>query len=172
MFDGFPSSIISGIISGIIASILLNWYYWSNKPRLKISELIAVNSEGEYHIKIINKLRFYVTNIFIQIQLITVSNGNGGTILNTHNIDYSSDKIKIINPHKKSDNDASYALQFAFSKNLEDIWKEDERTYLKLILYCSNEHNNSSRLFEQRYYKKKCIKRGSFKFGDSLEIEE
>lgn len=172
MFDGFPSSIISGIISGIIASILLNWYYWNNKPRLKISELIAVNSEGEYHIKIINKSRFYVTNIYIQIQLITVSNGNGGTILNTYNIDFPSDKIKIINPYKKSDNNASYALQFTFSKNLEDIWKEDEHTYLKLILYCSNEHNNSSKLFEQIYHKKKCIKHGTFKFGDSLEIEE
>lgn len=172
MLVGFLSGILSGIISGIIASLLLNWYYWNRKPRIKISNQIAVNNTKEYHIKIINKSRFYVTNIYIQFQLITVSIGNGGTILNAHNIDFPNDKIKIINPYKKNDNDALYALQFAFSKNLEEIWKEDEHTYMKLILYCSNEHNNSSKLYEQIYHKKKCIKHGSFKFGDSLEIEE
>lgn len=172
MLVNFSSSILSGIISGIIASILLNWYYWNRKPNIRISDQIAVNNEKEYHIKIINKSKFYITNIYIQFQLITMSIGNGGTILNAYSIDSPNDKIKIINPYKKSDNDASYAIQFAFSKNLEEIWKEDEHTYLKLILYCSNERNNSSKLFEQRYHKKKCIKHGSFKFGDSLEIEE
>ncbi len=171
LFD-FSSSIISGIISGIIASLLLNWYYWNRKPQIRLSEQIAVNNEKEYHIKIINKSRFYITNIYIQFQLITMSVGNGGTILNAYNLDCPKDKINIINPYKKSDDNASYAIQFAFSKNLEEIWKEDEHTYLKLILYCSNEHNNSSRLFEQIYHKKKCIKNGSFKCGDSLVIEE
>lgn len=172
MLIDFSSSIISGIISGIIASILLNWYYWNRKPQVRISNQIAVNNEKEYHIKIINKSRFYITNVHIQFQLITISVGNGGTILNVYDLDYPKDKIKIINPYKKNDGNALYALQFAFSNNLEEIWKEDEYTYLKLLFYCSNERNNSSKLFEKVYHKKKCIKHGNFRCGDSLEIED
>lgn len=173
MFLDIVSSIISGIISGIIASIIINWYYWNKKPNLKISDKIAVNNDNEYNIKIINKSKFYVTNILIKLQLITISNGNGGSILNAYDLKFPSNKLYVINPYKKEDKDASYAIRFGISNDLEEIWKEDEHTYLKLIIYCSNEHNNASKLYEQIYHKKsQCIKNGNFKFGDSLEIEE
>lgn len=165
-------STISGIVSGIIAAILTNWYYWSKKPRIKISDKIAVNNENEYHLKIINKSKFYITNIYIQLQLITVSNGDGGTILHLYDLKFPCEKIKIISPYSKEDKDASYAIRLGISKNLDQVWEEDEHTYLKFIIYCSNERNNSSKLFEQIYYKKKCIKHGNFMFGDSLEIIE
>lgn len=54
MIINFLLSILSGIISGIIASIFLNCYYWNRKPRIKISDKIAMNNFIEYNIKIIN----------------------------------------------------------------------------------------------------------------------
>lgn len=164
-------SIVSGIISGIIASVILNNYYWNVKPKLLISNQISKNEKGEYRIKIINKSKFYVTNVFIQLQLVTVSNGNGGNILKAINLDIPYKMLQIIDRYDKNNLNAPYAIRFVISKNLEEIWKEDEHTYLKLIVYCSNEHNNASKLYEYIYHKKQCIKNGNFKFGDSLEIE-
>lgn len=165
-------SIISGVVSGIIASVILNQYYWNKKPKLLLSDYIAKNSNNEYRLKIINKSKFYVTNIFIQVQLVTVTNGNGGSILNVQNLDIPYKMLHVINPYKKDDLNCNYAVRFAISKNLEEIWKDDQHTYLKLIIHCSNEHNNASKLYEKIYYKKsKCIKNGEFKAGDSIEVE-
>ncbi len=169
---GLLSSIGSGIISGIIASVLLNKYYWNQAPNLIISDKIAVNKDNEYHIKIVNKSRFYITNIYIQVQLITVSIGNGGSISNIYDLKFPSNKLPIINPYNEKDKDATYAVRLGISKNLEDEWIEDDHTYLKIIIYCSNERNNSSKLFEKIFYKKSlCIKYGNFKYGTSCEIE-
>ncbi len=164
-------SIMSGIISGIIATVLLNHYYWHITPKLEISNDISKNEKGEYRIKIINKSKFYVTNIFIQVQLVKISIGNGGNILNAINLDIPYKKLQIIDPYDKNNLNAPYAIRFVLPSNLEELWKEDTNTYLKLIIYCSNEHNNASKLYEHIYYKKTCIKNGNFKFGESLEIE-
>lgn len=171
MLVNILSSIVSGIISGIIASVVLNHYYWNITPKLLVSDYISKNNKEEYRIKIINKSKFYITNIFIQVQLITVTNGDGGNILNAINLDIPYKKLQIIDPYDKTSQNAPYAVRFVLPKNLEEIWKDDEHTYLKLIIYCSNEHNNASKLYEHIYYKKKCIKDGNFKYGDSLEIE-
>lgn len=167
----FVSSIVSGIISGIIASVLLNFYYWNKSPKLLISHKIARNAKGEYRVKIVNLSKFYVTNIIIQVQLITVCNGNGGNILNVINLDIPYKMIQIIAPYDKNDVNAAYAVRFVLPKDLENVWKNDEHTNLKLAIYCSNEHNNSSKLYEKIYYKKHdSIKDGEFEFGKSVEI--
>lgn len=165
-------SIISGIISGIIATLLLNHYYWNQKPKLIISDHIAKNSKNEYRLKIVNKSKFYVTNVFIQVQLVTTVNGNGGYILNAINLDIPYKMLQIISPYDENDQSHAYAIRFVISRDLENIWKEDNNTYLKLIIYCSNEHNNASKLYEMKYYKKEsCIKYGEFKIGESMDIE-
>lgn len=167
----FVSSIVSGIISGIIASILLNLYYWHKSPKLIISDKIAKNAKDEYRVKIVNLSKFYVTNVFIQVQLVTVCNGNGGNILNVINLDIPYKMIQIIAPYDRSDTNATYAVRFVLPQNLESLWENDEHTNLKLVIYCSNEHNNSSKLYEKIYYKKHdSIKRGEFEFGKSVRI--
>lgn len=155
MVQNILLSILSGVISGVIASVLLNHYYWNNKPKLFISNYISKNIKGEYRIKIINK-----------------SNGNGGNILNVINLDIPYKTLQIIDPYDKDNLNAPYAIRFVIANNLEELWKEDKNTYLKLMIYCSNEHNNASKLYEHIYYKKTCIKNGDFKFGDSFEIEQ
>ena len=164
-------SIVSGIVSGIIAAILLNFYYWNKKPKLLISNQIAKNLKSEYRIKIVNLSNFYVTNVFIQVQLVTASNGNGGNILNVVNLDIPYKTIQIIAPYDNKDVNAAYAIRFVLPKDLENLWKNDTHTYLKLVIYCSNEHNNSSKLYEKIYHKKNdSIKNGEFEFGKSISI--
>ncbi len=171
IFFQFLLSIASGIISGIIASILINIYYWRKSPKLLISKQIAKNKKGEYRVKVVNLSKFYVTNVFVQMQLITISNGNGGTILNVKNIDIPYKVIKVIAPFDKKDINATYAIRFVIPNDLEQIWENDMQTNLKLLIYCSNEHNNSSKLYEQTYYRKEdSIKDGEFEFGKSTQI--
>ena len=141
------------------------------KPNLQISDFIAKNNKNEYRIKIVNMSKFYITNVFIQAQLVTISNGNGGNVLNSISLKIPYENLKVISPYDQNDLNAPYAIRLAIQKNLEDIWIDDDRSHLKLIIYCSNEHNNSSKLYEKIYYKKSSIKEGSFKFGTSLEIE-
>lgn len=163
-------NVLSGVISGVIASVLLN-YYWNKKPKLLISKHISKNVKNEYRIKIVNLSKFFVTNIDMQLQLVSLSNGNGGVILKVVNLDMPYKTIKMISPYCKKDENASYAVRFVLPNELENIWKKDETTYIKLLIYCSNEHNNSSHVFEQCYYKKnEVIIDGEFKFGKSLEI--
>lgn len=164
-------SILSGILSGIIASVILNHYYWNIKPNLLISDHIAKNSKNEYRVKIINKSKFYITNIFIQVQLVTISNGKGGNILNVVNLDIPYKTLQIINPYDKKDSNALYAVRFVISNKLEQQWENDEYTHLKLTIYCSNERNNASKLHEKIYHRKSDIKNGEFKCGESFEIE-
>lgn len=168
----FFMSIVSGVISGVISSVFMNFYYWNKSPKIIISDKIAKNDKDEYRVKIVNLSKFYVTNVFIQVQLITVYNGNGGNILNAINLDIPYKKIQIIAPYDKKDTNATYAVRFILPKALENLWTEDEHTNLKLSIYCSNEHNNSSKLYEQIYYKKNdSIKKGEFEFGKSTEIK-
>lgn len=164
-------SIITGIVSGIIASVILNHYYWNKKPKILVSDYIAKNDKNECRIKFINKSKFYVTNVIIQLQLVTVTNGDGGIILNSYNLDIPYSKIQFVCPYDKHDKNAAYAIRFVLPKNLEELWKDDNSTSLKLIIYCSNEHNNASKLIEHTYHKKNCIKKGEFEFGTSLEIK-
>ncbi len=84
---GFISSVTSGIISGIVASIIMNAYLRSKKPKILISDRIARNDVGEYRIKLINKSKFYVTNMVVQARLISTSVGNGGNIISSKETD-------------------------------------------------------------------------------------
>lgn len=167
----FISSIVSGVVSGIIASSLMNMYYWNKTPRLIISDQIAKNNKKEYRVKIVNLSRFFITNISIDAQLVTVCNGNGGNILNVVNLDLPYKKLQVIAPYDKKDVNAMYAIRVVLPKELEAIWSNDDHTNLKLVIYCSNEHNNASKLYEKTYYKRNdSIKKGEFEFGKSLRI--
>lgn len=167
----FSLSLVSGVISGIVASILINHYYWNKKPKLLISDHIAKNEHNEYRIKIVNESNFYVTNVFVQVQLVTITVGNGGNILNTINVDIPKSSIKIIYPYDEKDVNSLYAVRLAISKNLEELWRDDDHTYLQLIIHCSNEHNNASKLYEKKFYKKSsCIKFGEFEYGKSIKV--
>ena len=64
---GFGSSIITGIVSGIIASVCFALFLLLVKPKVKISDQICVENEGEkdavYRIKIVNCTFAMLTNL-------------------------------------------------------------------------------------------------------------
>lgn len=171
VFMEFILSVLSGIISGIVASIIINIYLRNKKPKIEISDNIARNPENEYRIKIINKSHFYVTNMIIQARLISLSTGNGGNIYSSKVIDVKQSLIYLIDPYSKDDKNAPYAIRIGISKKLDQYWTDDSNTYLKVIVYCSNEWNTASKVYTKEYYKKnQAIKDGDFDCGRSMRV--
>ena len=162
--------IISGIVSSVIASILISNYYKRKIPQIEISNEIAKNESNEYRIKIVNKSKFYLTNVLVEARLITIKNGVGGTIINKRNLDIPTRRITMIEPFSSNNTQNSYAIWVGISKELERLWKDDSCTHLKVSVYCSNEWN-VSKVYEQCYYKKHiCIRQGEFACGDNMNV--
>lgn len=168
----FINSILSGIISGFISSLLVYGFWQLQKPRLMISNEIAKNDKGEYRIKIINKSKKYIRNVIFRLQLVTNTNAANGYVFNTYNLELPYPEILMIGPYEKKSEKAEYAIRIVLPKDMEKYWIEDIYTHLKLIVHCSNELNTASRTYEQKFYKKSCIKNGEFAWGDSMEITE
>ena len=163
-------SILTGVISGIISSALIFVFWQFQKPKLEISKEIAKNSKGEYRVKIRNKTHRYVSKIFIQLQVVKRTNGYEGYVFNTYNLDLPYSEIMLINPRRKQDEKADHAIRLVLPNDLEKQWTEDQYTYLKLNIYCSNEYGTASKVYEQCYLRKNVIIAGEFECGDSMKI--
>lgn len=167
-------STLIGVISGIIASIAFHFITYLSKPKIRISEQISkkkINGVYEYRFKIVNMSKYYVKNVKVFLEIIKRDNGDGGVILSSKPIHVIRKDVTFIEPHSKNDKDASYAVRYRIDGDLENLWAEDEQSYLRLRFYCENEFNGTGKLFTQNYSKKATtIKEGDFKFGDSCEI--
>jgi len=171
MLIGFIAGLISGVISTLLGYIILSL----SKPKIKISEKIAklsINGVNEYRFKVVNLSPHYAKNIKILFDMMTIENGNDGNILSTKPIPIVRKDIAFIEPYNKNDKDAQYAVRFKINGDLEEIWKDDGYSFLRLKVYCENEFNNSGKLFIKDYKKRRiAITQGDFNFGKSLEIQ-
>lgn len=162
--------IVSGIVSSVIATILISYYYKRKKPIIEISNEIAKNELNEYRIKIVNKSKFYITSVLVEARLVTIKNGEGGTIIKTQKLDIPTRKIFMIEPYSPNNTQNPYAIWVGISKELERLWEDDSCTHLKVSVYCSNEWN-VSKVYEKRYYKKHtCIRQGEFACGVEMTV--
>ncbi len=82
-----------------------------------------------------------------------------------------SSQIYIVEPYSNDKENAPYAFRVGISKKLEEYWKEDKNTYLRVIVHCSNEWNTASVMYVKNYYKKsRAIQEGDFECGNSMDI--
>lgn len=163
-------SLLIGVVSGLISTLIVFIYWQIRKPNLKISKEIAKNKKGEYRVKIVNKSHLYATNLRFQLLSVSVSNGNGALIYNVVEYKMPYAEIMQIAPYKRKDKEGKYAIRFVLPRDFNENWKDDNRTNIRLVVYCANEYNTSSKVFEQVYYKKDCIKNGVFDCNESMRI--
>lgn len=168
------ASILIGIFAGIISSLISHVLLRFSKPRIKIAKQIAKSKKGsgyEYRFKIVNLSRSYAKNVRIQFEMVTDVIGKGGTISRVIPISLVRDNIDFIDEYRKKDKNANYAVRFAIKDDLEDIWVDDEYSYLRLKFYCENESSGCGKVFVQKYeIKSNSIKEGAYEFGKSCEI--
>lgn len=173
-FNEIIISGVVGLVAGVVSSVVSHVLLYVSKPKIKLSKVISKKKVGEtyeYRFKMVNLSKFYAKNIKILFEMVTRYNTDGGTVLKVVPIQLERNDISFIEPFNKKDKDASYATRFKIKGNLEDVWNDDARSFLRLKFYCENEFNGSGKLFIQDYHiKKKAIKEGEYKFGKSCEI--
>ncbi len=168
------ASALIGIFAGIISSLISHVLLRFSKPRIKIAKQITKSKKGsgyEYRFKIVNLSRSYAKNVRIQFEMVTDVIGTGGTISKVIPISLVRDNIDFIDEYRRKDKNANYAVRFAIKDDLEDIWVDDEHSYLRLKFYCENESSGCGKVFVQKYeIKSNSIKEGAYEFGKSCEI--
>ncbi len=170
----WTANVAIGIIAGVVSSFITHILMRFSKPKIKIAEQIAKSKTAngwEYRFKIVNLSRAYAKNVRIQFEMVTDIIGNGGTISKVYPIRLMRENIDFIEAYSKKDTNANYAVRFALKDNLDDIWTDDNYSYLRLKFYCENESTGVGKVFVQKFQKKnKSIRVGKYMFGKSCEI--
>lgn len=170
---GMFSGIVSGVLSSIIASILLK----KSKPKLIISSEIAksIDDKGNYNyrVKIVNQSKSYVKIVSICAYLMTRTNAEGGSVLNSKPVKIINKNIGFIDPYNEEDTDSKYAIRIGLDCNLEKIWTEDQFTFLEIKICCENESNGSGKVFCKCYNKKNTsIIYGEFETHKNISVRK
>ncbi|WP_422361926.1 hypothetical protein [Reichenbachiella sp.] len=170
------SSIIIGVGTGLASSFMFLWFLTTIRPKVRISTDIAEDTifyEGETHkcfrCKVINdtwKSRIY--DIEAQLVLIKYVTVDGGQNLFMDKIPLIKERTWSLNRYSKKDTHAEYAFQFITIRDLYDIW--DDNVNIELRIKAKHAFSGFTRTDNYRYFKTNCIKKGSFKFGNTMEI--
>ncbi len=164
-----------GVLSSLVASGLFLFFLYSLRPVLEISDNIAkTTDDGKivYLVKVINRTRGRIYDIHAQIVHIKLETVSGGqnifatplTLLKGHIWSVNGIKGKI------TDTNAEFAVLFVCTDDLDTIWTNETMVEFKIM--SKHSFSGFSRIHKKRFYKRKsAIKEGSFKFGDSFEID-
>ncbi|MCH6198641.1 hypothetical protein MMU07_03550 [Aquiflexum sp. LQ15W] len=170
-------SIFVGIGTGLISSLLFLWFLTKLRPKMVISDQIAFDqiviektNMSCFRFKVIN--RTWLSKIYdieAQLVLITLINADGGFNIYMSPIKLIKDKTWSLNKVSQSDKHAEYAFQFITTENLEELWLENQN--IELRIKAKHAFSGFSKTSSKRYFKPvNSIKKGSFKFGNTLEI--
>lgn len=169
-------SVSIGVLSSFVASLIFLLFLTRVRPKIEISDKIAksVSPTGEpiYRIKIINKTRRSIINVKAELQLVTPTVTPGGIIQKTKTIPLKRSEIMEISKFDLKDKTAGYAFRFVIYENLEELWKDETRSFLRFRVYAVDSLSGFGRVFVKEYHtKRNSIKEGDFEFGNSLEIK-
>lgn len=168
----FSESLITGIISGIISSILFLLVLYLLKPRVIISDKICTNNiygKQYYFIKTINKTRWSIHDIKVELSLLQTSSTKGGKIYKVDKIELRRDPPFQIPAFKKSDRDALYAILYSTESDLNELWTEDTHC-LRVVISARHNLSGFGKTFTKEYYSKEhAIHFGKFEFGNTIQ---
>jgi len=167
-------SVIVGLLSSIVASFLFLFLMLMMRPRLAISESIArVTFDGKkaFIIKIINKSWWRLYDLHAEFAHIKLRNATGGQNVYLTRLKLLNNHVWCINSvHGWRDNNAEYAMLFVCLDDLDTLWTND--TMIEFRVMAKHSLSGFNRLMKRRFYKSQSsIRDGSFKFGNSLEID-
>jgi hypothetical protein len=167
-------NIIVGVLSSIAASFLFLFLMFMMRPRLAISELIArtnFNGEKAFIVKIINQSWWKLYDIHAEFAHIKFRNATGGQNIYYTRLRLLSDHVwSLNNLHGWNDNNAEYAILFVCLDDLDTLWTND--TMIEFRVMAKHSFSGFNRILRRRFYRSQSsIRDGSFKFGNSLEID-
>lgn len=171
----YVASIIVGVLSSLLASGLFLIFISRIKPKVDVSKAIARrrNADGStaYIIKVINRRHRSVINVNARVHLITPKVVPGGIVSVTREIKLIGSNPLEITGFNRNDKEASFAHRFMIYENLDDLWEDDERSYLRFRMFASDSLSNFGKVISQDYHtKRNTIKDGDFEKGNSFTI--
>ena len=160
----------------MVAALVFLFFISRLRPTIIISERIAKgqSSAGKtcFRIKIINKTQRPIIYIKAQLHLISPSVVPQGVILKSKNIQLRRSNPMEISGFDRKDKEAKYAFRFLTYENLDVIWENDTRSYLRFQIFAVDSLSGFGKVFTQDYHmKRNILTDGDFEFGDSLDIK-
>jgi hypothetical protein len=169
-------SVIVGVIASVIASLIWFYIFSRIRPNIALSPTIAKDISTDtkkpvYIIKIINKCNRSAVNIRADLSLVIPFIVPEGQENQYQNIPLRTPEIFILSKLDKKDMHSYYSFRFSTYENLEKLWKNDEKEYIRMRVYATDSVSGLGKIFEYSYrIKRNSIKEGTFKFGESFEI--
>ncbi len=168
-------AIVVGVLASLLASLIFLYFLIRLKPNIEISPSISKgiskNGDTSYRIKIINKSSRPAINLRAELLIRTKRNVPNGVIVNNHSLKLKTDQMFEISKFNLSDNTAGYAKRFVCTENIEEIWNDDNSSYLLFRLIATDPVSGIQKVFKKSYYTQRTdIKAGSHHYGNSFDI--
>ena len=122
-----------------------------------------------YLIKVINRTRNKIFDVKAEVHLLQPINVEGGTNYRWKKLKLVKDTNICINRFDTKDKDASYAMIYVVSDDLEEIWKEPS-SRINFTIVARHNVSGFGKVFSKDYYTKASIKKGTFCFGNTFKI--
>ena len=169
-------AIIIGVLSSFVASIIFLLCLSKIKPNIVISDKIAKNKDStgniNYKIKFINTTSRSIINVKAELKIITLTAMPGGMIEQNKTIPLINNEIMQISKFDLKDKNAEYAYRLTTNENIEELWKDDEHSFLRFIISAKDSLSGLGKVFYKDYYvEKNSIEEGGFEFGNSFNIK-
>lgn len=164
-----------GIVSSIIAATIFVLFFSKIRPRIEISEQIcrsrADDGTGEdFEIKIINRSGFPAINLRAELQLVRQVVVPEGYVQIWDDVALIRPNPLQIEKYAKKDQQGMYAFYFRTLENLDELWKDDTTSFLRIRIFATHSLSGFSKVFVKNYFKKSVLVLGEFTAGDSFEI--
>lgn len=169
-------SIVTGVLASLAASLIFWFGVQRVKPRLAISTEIArtprdgVQDECRFRFKILNLSRRAAVDLQIRAYIDTPRKVPGGEIRVMKPLRVHSTPGSVLPGRKKGDAQARHARRIRFDVDLDEIWTDEQHDSLIVRVYARDGSSGYVSEYEQTYPLRRCIKDGSFEFGDSMKV--
>ena len=168
-------SVLIGIASSIVASGLFWAAFFYLRPRISISTEVArgVDTQGGsfYAIKLVNRSWRACHDLRFRLQLMKIRVIPGGQLLSASEIKVVHPEVFLLKRYSPSDREASYAFRVRTTEDIDSLWSDDQRSFLRLQVYARDAISGLPSLKIREFrYKRTDVVTGEFEFGASLEV--
>lgn len=163
----------TGIISGLISSSFFLVFLFTLRPRIAISDHVCqltFENVDYYTIKVINKTRFRIHDVKAELWITKPYGVKGGKNIKLDIIELKKSELFSIDPFNANNKEASYAVLFSTSEDLNQRWDNDAQN-LRFRIIAKHSFSGFSRIYEKEYHSKaNTLKKANFEFGNSFAI--
>jgi hypothetical protein len=169
------ATILTGVASSFVAALVFLGFMHCIRPKIQISTHIARRALAagghDYAIKVLNRSRRALLDLYPRLQIVHVTLPPGGHHLMTaESIELRRSHFFLLRGYRKSDRDAHYAVRFSTTEDLGGKWHDREHSYVRFIIKATDRISGVVDVFEMDYRGHEAIVDGQFMTGRSMEI--